>query len=373
VVSTLVQSKNKLAGADQSSPLLIEEQGHFFVAGRYFTTSHGQFMAGQMYVEYQIPKNRTYPFPIVMWHGGSQSGACFTGTPDGRDGWAQFFLKQGYAVYVVDQPGRGRSAYNADAYGPLSLSAKNTARVQDRFTASERSKPWPQAHLHTQWPGSGMAGDASFDQLYAEQLPEIESFSRRQSLNRDAGVALLDRIGPSIILTHSQSGPFGWLIADAKPNFVKAIVAAEPNGPPVYDSEFHNDGTLARPWGLTSEPLTYSPVVSDPKQLSFVQQEQPDGPGLLRGWLQKEPARALINLKSIPIIIVTTEASYHAGYDHCTARYLTQAGVSNTHVRLAEQGIRGNGHMMMLEKNSLQIAAVIADWLEKNVIAQKAR
>ena len=349
----------------QASPLIIEQQGYFFVGGKYFTTPRGQFMAGQMYVEFQIPKNRTRSLPLVMWHGGGQSGLCYNGTPDGREGWTQFFLRQGYAVYVVDQPGRGRSAYNPDAYCPLTW--RDTTGVEKKFSAPARTESWPQVHLHTQWPGSGVAGDPIFDQWYAAQLPKLENAALMQSLNRDAGAALLDRIGAAILFTHSESGPFGWLIADARPSLVKGIVAAEPSGPPLYDAEFRNDGTLVRPWGLTAQPLTYSPAVSDPTQLSFTQQEQPDGSGLVAGWLQKAPARELINLKAIPIIIVTAEASYHAGYDHCTAGYLAQAGVNNTHVRLAEHGIRGNGHMMMLEKNNLQIATLIASWLEENV------
>ena len=36
-------------------------------------------------------------------------------------------------------------------------------------------------------------------------------------------------------------------------------------------------------------------------------------------------------------------------------------------IRLADIGIRGNGHFLMLEKNNLEIAAVIADWLAKRV------
>src|SRR5215510_11405771 len=88
-----------------------------------------------------------------------------------------------------------------------------------------------------------------------------------------------------------------------------------------------------------------------------------------RCWMQQEPARKLVNLQNIPLLIVTAEASYHAAYDHCTAAYLTQAGVRNTFLRLADAGIRGNGHMMMLEKNSDAIAAVMADWLKKNVPA----
>jgi hypothetical protein len=60
---------------------------------------------------------------------------------------------------------------------------------------------------------------------------------------------------------------------------------------------------------------------------------------------------------------VTSEASYHASYDHCTVRYLAQAGVKTTFIRLPDVGIHGNGHMMMLEKNSDQIADVIERWL----------
>lgn len=66
-------------------------------------------------------------------------------------------------------------------------------------------------------------------------------------------------------------------------------------------------------------------------------------------------------------MLVTAEASYHAVYDHCTALYLRQAGVSADHARLEAHGIRGNAHMMMLEKNNLQIAKLITDWLDRNV------
>ena len=36
-------------------------------------------------------------------------------------------------------------------------------------------------------------------------------------------------------------------------------------------------------------------------------------------------------------------------------------------IKLADLGIHGNGHMMMLEKNSDQVAQVIADWLDTAV------
>ena len=91
--------------------------GYFFVGGRYVDTDKGPMMARQMYVEYRLPATQTQPYPIVMIHGAAQTGTNFTGTPDGRKGWAQFFVERGYAVYVIDQPARGRSAY-LDSLGP---------------------------------------------------------------------------------------------------------------------------------------------------------------------------------------------------------------------------------------------------------------
>jgi pimeloyl-ACP methyl ester carboxylesterase len=352
--------------AAEPGPLQIAKQGYIYAGGEYIDGSDGKYMQGQAYVEYQIPQTKTQPFPIVMIHGGGQNGSNFTGTPDGREGWAQYFLRQGYAVYVVDQVGRGRSPLHP-SYGETAR--RPTSWIQQQFTAPGRSKLWPQATRHTQWPGAGVAGDPAFDQFYAEQMPSIASFPKQQELNRDAGVALLDMIGPAIVMTHSQSGTFGWPIADARPNLVKAIVAVEPSGPPVRDAEFKGapdyfaDGPQSKPWGLGAMRLAYEGV-TDPSGLTFVQQEKSDTPDLVKCWRQREPARQLVNLRSVPVLIIASEASYHAAYDHCTSQYLAQAGVKNTFIRLEDRGIKGNGHMMMLEKNNQEIAALMADWLK---------
>jgi hypothetical protein len=66
-------------------------------------------------------------------------------------------------------------------------------------------------------------------------------------------------------------------------------------------------------------------------------------------------------------MVVTSEASYHAVYDHCTVRYLRQVGAHVDFVRLEEVGIHGNGHMMMLERNNMAIASVIARWTERSI------
>jgi pimeloyl-ACP methyl ester carboxylesterase len=354
------------------APLSIARQGYLFAGGKYSTVNGRRVMSGHLYAEFQIPSRQTHPWPIVMIHGGSQSGTNFTGTPDGREGWAQFFLRQGYAVYVVDQPGRGRAAYEADVYGRTTQLDPDNA--QKRFVAPERYNLWPQAHLHTQWPGPGTIGDPVFDQFFASQLPSIQDFTLQQQLNRDAILALLDKIGPAILLTHSQSGPFGWAVADARPDLVKAIVAVEPNGPPFFVVEnipqpewFRDAASQTNAWGISAVPLAYSPPAAKATDLAIVRQDKPDAPDLVKCWMQTSSARLLPNLAKPPILILTAEASYHAPYDHCTVKYLQQAGVKPTWIKLAEVGIRGNGHMMMLERNNLEIGAVMSGWLTEKL------
>lgn len=357
--------------AKDPPPLSIARQGYVFAGGKYSMVNGRQLMSGQIYAEYQIPAKQTHRWPILMVHGLWQSGTNFTGTADGREGWAQYFLRQGYAVYVIDQPARGRSAYDANVHGPLS--APDIDNVQRRFVAPERYNLWPQARLHTQWPGKGEPGDAVFDQFYASQLPSIPA-ANATMLNSEALVALLDKIGPVIVMTHSQSGAFGWPMADMRPDLVKAVVALEPSGPPFFDIEtigapewFREAATSYRLWGPTAAPLTYSPAVTNPSELAVVREEKSDSPDVIRCWMQKAPARQLPNLQKMPILIVTAEASYHAVYDHCTVKYFEQAGVRAAWMKLGETGIRGNGHMLMLEKNSEEIAATLSRWLSKNV------
>ena len=341
-------------------------QGYFFVGGRYVETEKGPLMERQMYVEYQKPTRVKQRYPIVMIHGAAQTGSNFTGTPDGRKGWAEFFVERGYVVYIVDQPARGRSPYN-DALGPNVRFP--SSQIEQRFTAHEKFNLWPQAKLHTQWPGDGpgkgQRGDPIFDQFYASQVQYLGSNPMTQQLIRDAASALLDKIGPAIIMTHSQSGAFGWAIADARPKLVKGIVAAEPSGPPFRNAVFSEEP--ARLWGMTDIAITYDPPVTDPKQIAVVEQAAADGPNLTKCMMQKEPARRLPTLAGIPILILAAESSYHAAYDHCTSKYLTQAGVQNTFVRLETVGLRGNGHMLMIEKNNLEIADFIDQWMTKNV------
>src|SRR3954469_2148653 len=99
-------------------PLVLAKAGWVYAGGKMVTYDGKQYMTGQIYAEYMIPAKKTHPYPIIMVHGGTMSGTNFTGTPDGREGWAQYFVRQGYAVYVVDQVGKARSGYLAATNGP---------------------------------------------------------------------------------------------------------------------------------------------------------------------------------------------------------------------------------------------------------------
>jgi pimeloyl-ACP methyl ester carboxylesterase len=271
-------------------------------------------------------------------------------------------------------------------YGETSSQALDY--VLQKFTTQEKYKLWPQAALHTQWPGKGERGDAAFDQYFASEVPGMESRIIQTEGTVDGLAKLLDKIGPAIVLVHSQSGAYAWPLTQARPNLVKAIVAAEPAGPPVHDvvvksvkrfdvgwekatkqtdDDYFRDNPGVKPYGLSNAPIAYTPAVTSQSPLQFEQQAKPERRDLARCWRQKEPARKLVAVGDRPVMVLEAEASFYAGYNHCNVEYLRQAGVPVTFIKLADLGIRGNGHMMMMEKNSDAIAQVIADWLDKAV------
>ncbi len=348
----------------RSQPLVLAQDASFYVGGSYVDTPDGEIVQGAMYVHARVPVEQTHPYPVVMIHGINSTGVVYEGTPDGREGWAQHFVRAGFAVYVVDQPARGRSPYRPDLDGPLfpRMNTASAAGVAPAYTASADLGTFPQAARHTQWPGSGRKGDPAFDAFMRgryDSLPTATGASER--MTKDAGTALLDRIGPAILLTHSQSGAFGWQIADARPGLVRAIVAIEPALSPTVPPM----GPGVPPFGITSLPITYDPPVADPSEIVRAEQAAPDSPDVFRCWHQAEPARSLPNLRGVPIAIVIGEASPLAQSSHCVSHHLAQAGVANDLIRLEDAGIHGNNHILMIERNSDEIAAFVQGWLAR--------
>src|SRR3984957_107712 len=74
----------------------IGSTGFFYVGGQYVGAPGKEVMDGAEYVEVMVPKKIRHPYPIVMFHGAGQTGTDWLQTPDGRAGWAYYFLKQGF-------------------------------------------------------------------------------------------------------------------------------------------------------------------------------------------------------------------------------------------------------------------------------------
>ncbi|RAO72290.1 uncharacterized protein BHQ10_008302 [Talaromyces amestolkiae] len=339
---------------------------YMYVGGGYVVNSAGQHVfSNQMYVERLTPtRGASKTNPIVFVHGQAQTGTNWLNKPDGKAGWASYFLSQGYECYLIDQTFRGRSPWLPNNG---TLSTYSAELLQQRFTAPQNYNLWPQASLHTQWPGTGVMGDIIFDTYYSSTVEFLSSATYQQSTVQAAGAALLDLIGkPAIVLAHSQGGLMPWLLADARPNLVHSIVAIEPTGPPFQEAVFSN--TSARAYGLTDIPITYSPAVINPATDLVTQTIVSQTANVSNCVIQADsPApRQLTNIAQVPVLVVTSESSYHAPYDWCTVEFLQQAGVHTDHYQLGLMGIHGNGHMMFMEKNSDSVARVIQGWIEQH-------
>ena len=65
--------------------------------------------------------------------GGGQTANNFESTPDGREGWATNFLRAGFAVYLVDQPGRALTVDLAPQPGDVNVDDVVERRRARRF------------------------------------------------------------------------------------------------------------------------------------------------------------------------------------------------------------------------------------------------
>ena len=351
----------------------IARQGHFYVGGKWVGEPGKQRMRGAMYVEVWVPKKLRHPYPILFVQaGGGQTSIGLLQTPDGRPGWAYDFVNQGYTIYMMDFPGRGRSAFIPGLDGDV-IPPRTGELMEQVWTggapAPTPQRSWPQSDKYTQWPSDapnkGQIGDPVFDYFAKTEL-NFPSGDDMEPLAAEDLVQLVDLIRkPVVLLLHSRLATSGWLLADARPKMIKAIIAAEPWGPPIQNAELDARGP-GHIWGLTNFPMHYDPPVKDASELQTVQEAQADGPGLVPCWIQKEPARKLINLEGIPVLNVSSQASYHRPYARCVAKWLNQAGVKTEYVRLEDVGLPGNGHQMMSEKNSAGIAKFFMQWLDKN-------
>ena len=330
--SILIAAGVAIVAACSSAPLQLADMGSFHIGGREVTLSgraikevvftpggvpakvdpNGTYQVEQMYVQYFIPSNRRGSVPLLMWHGGGLTGVTYETTPDGRPGWLNYFVGQGWSVYNSDAVERGRSGW---------------AQFPDIFKTEPlfltKNNPFERFRI-----GSG-DGSYNADMTKARPLPGnqfplagYDNFTRqvvpRWTSTDDAIVAayiqLVDRVCPCVILFHSQAGQFGYKVAQARPDKVRGLIAVEPAG-------------------------------------------------------GGDPAKAAL-LKNIPILQI------YGDYIEQDSRWPTirangikftdairAAGGTPEIIDLPKVGIRGNSHMLMMDKNNLEVAALIQKWL----------
>jgi pimeloyl-ACP methyl ester carboxylesterase len=311
-------------------PLELQDEGSFFVGGKVVTSNFpdapatgtppvGQVTIDQMYVQYRIPKTISGP-PIIMVHGASHTGVTFETTPDGREGWATYFTRRGFPVYVVDHAGRGRSGFDPTPLNRAKM--EGNAASQPAVFQSTRERSYPNFRIGptypNPYPGSQFPVEAQ-DQYFAQLVPNAESTLTGGGVNTVNGlVALIDKVGPAVVLVHSQSGLYGLELARQRGAKMRALVSVEGGCAPVSADDVNNV------------------------------------------------------LPKVPMLSVWGDNSVGAvgfnGDDRrngcaATIKAVAGAGGKATFFLLPENGIKGNSHMMMLDKNNLQVADVIINWI----------
>lgn len=321
----------------RTAPIISSRRGSFWVTGQRVVREDKSYQKGPMYVAWEAPENITQPYPVVLVHGGTLQGTEWLDTPDGRPGWAQRFVEAGYVVFRVDRPGHGRSPYHSEIMGEMGPPF-SYERAREVY--------FPEGGGETQWPFAAN-DESAFDSFIAAYGPMPADLAASQTLDADRLSSLLDRIGKSIIVTHSASGPDGWLIADRRPNLVAGIVAVEPMGPAFGDIP----GIGSLKWGLTAAPITFDPPLATAAQVRAADPLTLKIPGL----------------KGLPVALLTGETSIFASFATSIVPFLRTAGASVHHLDLPALGIHGNGHGLIYERNSDDAFEVVSRWLSTSV------
>lgn len=326
------------------TPLVLKAQGSFFVGGDSVEQTQrelgdlgpgGHITVNQMYVRYMVPQDGDGNVPVVMVHGATLTGKSWETTPDGRMGWDEYFVRKGHPVYVPDQVGRGRSGFNQAVFNNV-RSESAPANTLPRWLRFSDEGVWPnfrigpkagQPYPDTQFPVTALA------ELSKQGVPDV-SFGGVPSPNPtlEALSDLASQVNGAVLMGHSQSGSFPLATALLNPAVARGLVLVEPGGCPAnYTDE--QIGTLAK--------LPILVVFGDYR-------DAPTG------------------IPSLP--------TWQARYEGCQALIgrLKAAGGQAQMISPTEIGTRGNSHMIMQDKNSLQVADLILKWIDELVSKPKA-
>lgn len=197
---------------------------------------NGQYAIGQMYAQYFLVEQPRSETPLMLWHGGGLTGACWETTPDGRAGWLHQLLAQQWDVYLCDAAERGRSGFApVPEYWPTPIS-QTASDVFNRFRFGQAPAGCVvDALAQYAYPGQQFPVDA-FATFFRQLVPR---WAHTDDVIARAYAALLDRVGETAIICHSQGGVFGLTTAITNPERVKAVVALEPAAVPMEALEQH--------------------------------------------------------------------------------------------------------------------------------------
>lgn len=339
--AALLLSQAAHAGGE-AGRLVLRDVGGKFVG--YTTTpaaNNSVDVTNAMYVQYMLPAERRHPYPIVMVHGGGGQGTDWLQTPDGRDGWADYFVADGWDVYVVDRPGHGRSPSNPSC-GDGKVRAANSAFIARLATADAEhwvgGAPTPTNPNVVGWTASGSTAPYCGDVVAAEKIS-----------------VLLDEIGPAILLAHSAGGGSVFRVPDRNPKNVVGILAFEAaSANPVAP-------------GFNGAPAPITNWKTEPALPANFAAAMVNGCAKQGG----TPAK-LVNYANIPITLIASNyglASIPGGSAttdsqavlKCQAEVWQQAGVNATSVFLPDRGLKGGGHFAMAQTDSPAYAKVFIE------------
>jgi len=321
------------------SPIIIESQGAFSAGGTviksegtfdplkpWYEPQGGQTRHGDHAdVFYQIPVKAKHN-SMVFLHGYGQSRRSWQTTADGREGFADMFLRKRYGVYLVDQPGRGEA-------GQTTKPGQITATPDDQTWYTQfRIGLYPNMNVGVQFPKDSL----SIDQFYRMMTPNTGNVDEATIVN--ALSAVFDKSGDGILLTHSASGVPGWKIA-IKNEHVKAIVSYEPGGFVFPEGEVPvgNRGGAGIPLNEFMKLIKIPIIVY---YGDFIPQQETNAPSL-NFW------RNALN----------TARQW--------AKVVNKHGGDVTIVHLPEIGIKGNTHFPMSDLNNVEIANLLSAWLKQ--------
>lgn len=342
-----------------AGPVTIASQGSFFVGGRPVTaagkfdataspnppTAGQTYWVDQMYVQYQIPVNAR-KYPLVFVHGGSGTGRVWETTPDGREGFQTIFLRRGFPVYIVDFPRRGRAGYPSFG-GPFGQLDDKQQIVANRTGQAGREYAWSRWRLGPKYPDVFPVQAFPMNAVDSFLQHLVPTVSDDATIISDALIKLLDKIGPAVLVTHSQSGLFGWLAGARSPN-VKGIVAYEPGfvfkqgDVPAPIPLFK--GT--QPSGTPVTPAEFAKLASVPLQVVYGDN------------IPKQPIPDLIADGRRAQVVTSV----------MFAEALNKQGGQASVLHLPDVGLRGNSHFMFSDLNNVQVADELSKFLNAKAL-----